>query len=388
MTEAERQASEAEGSSPIEEATRFEPAGATHRAAHPVSTASPILMVGAERSGSTLLRLMLDHHPEISFERELDPAVEMISDEGEFPVVADYAAWLGTVRGFDCPIDPSLDFVGLLDSFLQQGRPFAAVKPHTGVSLHHHFDRALRVWPKARFLHLIRDPRDVAPSVVAKGWAGNVYAGAGFWVEAERCWDRLKARLTQDQFIEVRYEDLIREPEKELTRVCEWIGVSFDPRMLEYTVNAPQYPKPDARHAERWKRELSFHKVHWVEVQAAELMTPRGYKPLHPSPKPFRPLRHRLVMAGSRLGALRHRMHEYGPATIVLSGMTRRLGPAWLDRKLHRRMLEIDTEVLRLESLGLGAPSAHMPSAMSAAPLDPVKIEGNAVAAKNAGRSA
>ena len=46
--------------------------------------AAPVFLVGSERSGSTLLRLMLDHHPEIAFAQKIDFVVEHVSDTGAF----------------------------------------------------------------------------------------------------------------------------------------------------------------------------------------------------------------------------------------------------------------------------------------------------------------
>lgn len=45
----------------------------------------PVFLVGAERSGTTVLRLMLDHHPQIAFNNEFEYAVDLVSDEGKWP---------------------------------------------------------------------------------------------------------------------------------------------------------------------------------------------------------------------------------------------------------------------------------------------------------------
>ena len=56
-------------------------------------------------------------------------------------------------------------------------------------------DRLTRIWPDARFIHLVRDPRDVARSVIPMGWAGNTWVGVERWMEAERLWDRVRSSL-------------------------------------------------------------------------------------------------------------------------------------------------------------------------------------------------
>ena len=72
-----------------------------------LDTAGPVLfLVGSERSGTTLLRLMLDHHPEIAFEKEFDFVVSKVSDIGACPQLDAYLEWLATVRGADYAIEP------------------------------------------------------------------------------------------------------------------------------------------------------------------------------------------------------------------------------------------------------------------------------------------
>ncbi len=60
----------------------------------------PVFMVGSERSGTTLLRLMLDHHPGIAFHFEFEFAVERLADDGTFPPIEAYHKWLRSERGF------------------------------------------------------------------------------------------------------------------------------------------------------------------------------------------------------------------------------------------------------------------------------------------------
>ena len=156
-----------------------------------------MFLVGSERSGTTLLRLMLDHHPEIAFEKEFDFVVTEVSDTGELPAVDAYLDWIADVRGANYAIDPALGYRELVNDFLRQKQAASGGKPHVGATIHRNFDRLRFLWPDARYIHLVRDPRDVARSVVQKGWAGNVYQGSEFWIQAESCWDSLVLHLTR-----------------------------------------------------------------------------------------------------------------------------------------------------------------------------------------------
>ena len=218
---------------------------------------APLFLVGSERSGTTLLRLMLDHHPEIAFEKEFDFAVERVSDGGRDPV-ARRTIWTGSARcaAWTTPSTASLGYRELVNDFLRQKQAASGGKPLVGATIHRNFDRLRYLWPDARYIHLVRDPRDVARSVVQKGWAGNVYQAAEFWMKAERCWDALGSHLSADDFIEIHYEDLVLRTESVLAAICRFIGVDYSPEMLNYGVDAPQYPPPDPALVTQWRTKL------------------------------------------------------------------------------------------------------------------------------------
>lgn len=202
----------------------------------PGAAPMPVFVVGAERSGSTLLRLMLDQHPQLSFPHQLEFAVDWISDQGDFPDLDVYRDNLlqdpvFMRSGFQIRSTEFRDYVSLTRDFLDQKRNGAKV---AGGTVHRNFHRLHHVWPNARYVHLIRDPRAVARSSVNMGWDGNVWFAADRWMEAESLWDHLAASLRPGSYITVRYEDLVRDPGAELERICHFVGVPFDGSMLEF----------------------------------------------------------------------------------------------------------------------------------------------------------
>jgi hypothetical protein len=325
----------------------------------------PLFLVGAERSGSTMLRLMLDHHPDITFEHEFDFVVEQVSDEGMLPAVDSYIDWLMTVRYFSYQVDPSLSYPALVDSFLRQKRLATGSKTYIGATIHHHFDRVLHIWPDARFIHLIRDPRDVARSIVDKGWAGNPYIAARDWMAAEKCWDALAARVQTGQAVDVRYEQLVTEPQAELTRICRFIGVEFDPAMLRYTETAIQYPKPNASLANQWKRKAARWEVEQVEFQVGELMRRRGYEPSYPCVEIGR-LKHQFLALESRAKCFRSRVRQLGVGLVLSDMIARRLRLSRLQRRVQLRINAVEAALIELEAAGKVAPSANIQPAAAA----------------------
>ncbi len=256
---------------------------------------APVFLVGSERSGTTLARLMLDHHPEIAFEKEFDFAVTKVSDTGDLPSLQLYRDWIATVRGADY----ALGYRDLVNDFLRQKQAASGGKPHVGATVHRNFDRLRFVWPDARYVHLVRDPRDVARSVVQKGWAGNICQASEFWIQAENCWDSLRPHLSSDQAMEIHYEDLVMRTQTVLSEICRFVGVEYSHQMLDYPADAPQYPPPDPTLAAQWKTKLTPRDVAMVELRTARLMASRGYS-LSGYPLPqVGPLRHRLLLSAA-----------------------------------------------------------------------------------------
>ena len=219
---------------------------------------SPVFLIGSERSGTTLLRLMLDHHPDIAFNLESEFLVSEISDGGIFPDVASYRRKLREDRvfqhsSFDIPDD--LDYHALVNDFLRQ-KLERDRKRIVGATVHFGFSRLRYLWPRAKYIYLLRDGRDVACSVVDMGWAGNVFVGARWWIDAEREWAEFQKSLARDIWIEVRYEDLVANSEAQLRRICQFIGVSFSDRMFDYT-EVSNYALPDPAQSSKWRRRMS-----------------------------------------------------------------------------------------------------------------------------------
>ena len=148
---------------------------------------SPVFLIGAERSGTTLLRLILDHHPVVAFQHEFELSVKYLPASG-WPDMRTYCDQLACDRNFThskYSIDPSLDYPHLVNDFLLQKQRASGSKPVIGATVHYQFSNLTRIWPNARFIHIIRDGRDVARSMVQMGWFGNSWNSCVEWVSAE-----------------------------------------------------------------------------------------------------------------------------------------------------------------------------------------------------------
>jgi hypothetical protein len=200
----------------------------------------PVFLVGAERTGTLLVRRMLSQHPQVAIAGKFDFLVDGISPQGRFMKREAYVQTLDLNPSFaelGLAITPGLNFAGLANDFLDQiARPKNA--PIVGATLHRNFDKLLRLWPDARFIHLVRDGRDVGMSMIPIGRAGTMWYGTREWVDAEELWARMSAKLPAERQISVKFEDFAGNSEQQLRRICAFMGVGYMPEMLRHDAPA------------------------------------------------------------------------------------------------------------------------------------------------------
>jgi hypothetical protein len=303
-------------------------------------------LVGPERAGTTMFRLMLQRHPCIAWNSESDYFVDAVTDDGRWPGLEAYYAMLAHDPTYDNDrifaghrfvIDRSLDYPSLVRSFLEQARRRDGDRPVVGATVHRHFDRLVHIWPDARFIKLTRDGRDVAASGKAMGWYGNLWSACDRWLDAETCWERLRGKLSPDRWLEVRYEELVARPVDVLTGVCAFMGLPYDAGMLSYDATSG-YEYPDPKCANQWKRRLSPGEVRLIESRTAEMLARRGYEPSGHPPMRVGPLRRRWLAMTNRLGRSRHRLRQFGLPLVAGSFLARRLRLHGVERRLRARM--------------------------------------------------
>jgi hypothetical protein len=273
-------------------------------------------VVGTTRSGTTVLGLMLGHHPEIAFPGEFEFFVDYLSADGFHTPREQFYDRLSMDRHFRThrlSIDRSLDYPALARSFIAQMKAGAAgaSKRLVGVAVHRHFDRLLELFPRARFLHIVRDPRDVGPSWIERGWAGNLYTASRSWGEVEALWDHVSTRIAPERRHEIRFEELITRPHDVLGRACSFLGVPFADAMLEYHRDT-SYEPLDPRQAGKWRERLTQAELRLAEAPIADLLERRGYPRAVDPPRTVGALRARCLELDDWWSRLRTRVRLFG----------------------------------------------------------------------------
>jgi len=278
-----------------------------------VSTArGPIFVVGHGRSGTTLLASTLNAHPDLAGgpetaffdllvrnrwrrlvrdpawpDRAVDFLTSMEREEGG-SVLAAYGLDAAVVRGELEAREPSiaamLEAITVPYTRAQGKRRWVEKTPRHLVQV----ATIRRHWPDAAIVRIVRDPRAVAASFMAVPFGPSSVVGAAYqWRLSDdptwRFFERDPGSAT------VRYEDLVREPERELRGLCDFLGEGFDARMLapgaagaavagEEPWKARVTAPIDATRVDAWRREITAADVSRVAVICADGLARYGYE--------------------------------------------------------------------------------------------------------------
>lgn len=284
-----------------------------------------VFLVGCARSGTTLLQRIVNAHPQIAVMPELDWITNCFHDgetwlgrEGR--VTREQAAELAAHKRFrqfevsreellgllgsDEPVPYVVFLCGLFALYGKiKGKPLVGSKTPTYVSrilaLH-------AVWPEAKFIHLIRDGRDVCLSVLNwdhayrtagrhATWAEDPVSTVALWWERKVRLGRQRGRtLDPDLYYEVRYEHLIARPAEECAKLCAFLGVPYDEAMLRFHESvAPPHQKshpwsPITSGLRDWQTQMPAADLEGFEAAAGGLLVELGYARAFPSPSPDR----------------------------------------------------------------------------------------------------
>lgn len=306
------------------------------------NASEPVFVVGAMRSGTTLLRLMLNEHSELAipaeshflFElfREFGPESELSGEElvRALALVTGTTEWQRDFRHTEAELQRAvgggpLSMAELIDRIFRL-EIAGTGKPRWGDKTPAHILRVpalLRCFPSARVLAIVRDPRDVYLSLRRHDWVGDSSWEIGRYIA--HCGDlltRSRERFPPERFACVRYEDLVLEPEATLRRVCRFVSLDFEATMLNFhehaRKNVQDWELAVGTHTKllrpmheadvgRWREERSVRtrlQLAQIEALASDFMTEFDYD------QRFPPLLRAPARASARLsyslGKLQH----------------------------------------------------------------------------------
>ena len=268
---------------------------------------APLIVLGVSRSGTTLLRVILDRSPGLA-----------IPDESFFvPLLArrhgktidaesflDDLARIPTIRDWGLAV---ADVAPRIRSGMSIGEAIAAVyetyaaavgKPRWGDKTPmymRHLPLLDRLFPDAQYVHLIRDGRDAALSFLqmpegtfTRTWAHPRTPAqfACLWRKEVADARALGRRLGASRYHEVRYEELVASPESVVRGICDFASTPFEPAMLDYAgavdVSAKPHQQrlltPPTSGVRSWREDLPAGDVDAFEAVAGDLLAELGYE--------------------------------------------------------------------------------------------------------------
>lgn len=199
----------------------------------------PLFIGGAGRSGTTLLRVILDSHPNIACGPELKLTEWVVNSRLDF---------FDFVKARNAPLREyrltpeyvnrifSAMLLSLMENYRKlSNKPRIAEKTPINACL---FEHLSEIFPESPLIHVIRDGRDVVCSLLTMqtqwidprtglgvDWTRDIGRAAEYWaswVSAGR--EALSHPIARRNYMELKYEDLIEKPEATLKHLCKFIG--------------------------------------------------------------------------------------------------------------------------------------------------------------------
>ncbi len=305
---------------------------------------SPFFIVGCGRSGTTLLRAMLNHHSQLAIPLESLFIIDYLRAQPGTPpdtflrlITREYELqeWGMTVTADDfAGCVTAQDFIDRAhEHYLrQEGKTIWGQKTPRFVR---YGPLLKRHYPHAKFINVIRDPHAVVSSLIRS----NVHNSNALY--AARRWVRdvdAGRRLAQDfpgDVLHVRYADLITDTERALRACCDFLGIDFEPSLLDYhktgteeysgyyaQIHAKLNQAPDTSRIDAWREHLTAQDVAVLESVCGPLMDEFGYA--REATEPASPATLRRLKVQRKLGLFKQIWHNYRTRSGYLMSFLRR----------------------------------------------------------------
>ncbi|PWK52292.1 sulfotransferase family protein [Actinoplanes xinjiangensis] len=271
----------------------------------------PIFVVGCPRSGTTMLQLMLHAHPRIALPPEsrfLLPAYERrheFGDLGDPERRRALGEWItGTTHFGDLGLEPEAVVAAITSAPPTLGSALGTVfkmyaarfgKPRWGDKRPlylRHLPTIRRLFPGAQIITIMRDGRDCVASLKETPWGPRDLGELiDIWARSADNALRAARTLPGDSFHQVRYEDLVADPEPHLRRICAFLGEEYDPAMARPSELAPvAVPEYKTWHAltrsdvttarvSSWRQRLTAEETARCEAVFGDRLIRFGYQP-------------------------------------------------------------------------------------------------------------
>ena len=255
---------------------------------------SPIILLGCRRSGTTLLRKIFAKHSDIVTPPD-EPQFILGLYKRFGHTINDRFSALEYIKSHKYLLD-NIDISTLESVYMSQHDDSSKALIHTvfniwwnnrkdkvlifkhpAISYENNISIVHDIFPDAIYINLIRDPRANISSQLARWHKDSIWRCINLWKQSINNLDDWKNNLTDDRYIELRYEDLLHSPEDSLKHLCKKINIRYTPELLEFKSpgrrwspggNESKVEKKsvDISRAEVWKENLSEKQISNIEI--------------------------------------------------------------------------------------------------------------------------
>ncbi|MEV6348742.1 sulfotransferase [Actinoplanes sp. NPDC051851] len=307
----------------------------------------PIFVVGCPRSGTTMLQLMLHAHPRIALPPEtrfLLAAYQQrqkfgdLNDEGHR---RDLGKWLVKTSQFgDLGLNKEQVVEAVVAAPPTLGSALGTIfkmyaerfgKPRWGDKRPLYLRNLpviLRLFPDAQIINIMRDGRDCVASLKETPWSSNEFQTlVDTWTESADASLLAARRYPKDVYHQVRYEDLVADPEPYLRGICDFLEEEFDPAMTKpsdlASVAVPKYKswhklthqEVTTERVQSWRSRLTEEEIAQCETAFGDRLAYFGYEPSQPVARSARFRSSARLVAKHRLGPARNAARQFLKST-------------------------------------------------------------------------
>lgn len=219
----------------------------------------PIFVIGAERSGTTLVMAMIGNHPRIAVPEvawyfpRFRPYLFTYGDLGVdeyFRTLAEEMVFGLKTPFFGMKVSPRTiveeilselkerSFAGIYCAMIEKYAREAGNKPRWGEKTPYNlfFIKEIKEdFPNAQFIFVTRDGRDASVDYLQSMFGPtNIFCAAEVWKMCQNSPKPWRAKLHPSEWMDIKYETLVKNPEKTLKEICDFLGEKYDPAMLEF----------------------------------------------------------------------------------------------------------------------------------------------------------
>lgn len=285
-------------------------------------------IVGVGRSGTTLLMGLLNAHNQVTMLPELqfvwriliknasrigsaEKMVRILHEDVMFPLLGKSVREV-MAPFIESPHPQPYSALAVYQHILQTHK-FEQQKPIIGdksPKVIEHLPVIKSLFPNTRIIHIVRDPRDVFLSRTKADWSKDrldilqvlacktQYSLGRYYGE----------KLFKQQYIEIRYEDLLSKPTDTLQKICKFLSIAYDDKMINFhsgmsqiiPENQMQWHKNVTKplisnNSEKWRTQLGKSQLILIEDSCKALMNNHHYEPSHIFSTGMRPEKLRLL---------------------------------------------------------------------------------------------